>query len=337
MKKLLYAIFSIAIFTTCVFNVQADEKCKTGCNNTPYENNCKAACDAQDFVNEKKNGCSGNQLCMDRWQNLLALKSEFFLQCYQENSNGGINYCKFDYDQCYNNCPKYGDSSDCRADCEAKNKIKNCILDAQSSEDTKECKDKYNYYFTYYDNQFSGNVTPNPGVTEKFDYETCRKQCTSSNMKECESDCYAQSKVEECKKDCSNGSCTMGCESGYDYYYNQRLNTYDPYSKVQCGDFEIPYAFPQIVRTIIVVLQIATPIIIILLGSIDLFKSVAAQKEDEIKKGQKTFLRRLLVGLLVFIAFFVVEFIIGLVAPKKDNYNMWNCVDCFVNGDCKTK
>jgi len=106
------------------------------------------------------------------------------------------------------------------------------------------------------------------------------------------------------------------------------------YKKITCGEMEIPYVAPKIVRILIVGLEIATPIIIVVFGSIDLVKAVIAQKEDDIKKGWQTFIRRLLAGAIVFVAFLAVEVIIGLVAPHNENENMWNCVDCFVNGNC---
>lgn len=111
------------------------------------------------------------------------------------------------------------------------------------------------------------------------------------------------------------------------------------YKKIQCGeDLVVPYLLPKIISTVILILQIATPIIIIIFGSIDLIKAVMAQKEDEIKKGQQTFVRRLIVGSAVFLVFAVVKMGIGIVAPhnseEKEVESMWNCIDCFVRGDC---
>lgn len=111
-------------------------------------------------------------------------------------------------------------------------------------------------------------------------------------------------------------------------------NNTNTYKKIACGDTQIPYIAPKIVSTIITVLQIATPILLIIFGSLDLVKAVITQKEDEIKKGQHTFVRRLLAGAVVFLAFYIVEVVIGIVAPHNENQNMWNCVDCFVTGDC---
>lgn len=106
------------------------------------------------------------------------------------------------------------------------------------------------------------------------------------------------------------------------------------YEKIVCGDIEMPYLFPQIVRVFIGILQIAAPVIIIILGSFDLLKGVMGQDEKKIQEGQKTFFRRLLVGVTVFLVVALVEFVIGLIAPKDNDVNMWSCVDCFINGDC---
>ena len=110
------------------------------------------------------------------------------------------------------------------------------------------------------------------------------------------------------------------------------LNTYE---KIQCGDSVVPYAAAKLTRKIIIILQVVTPIIIIIIGSLDLVKAVMAQKDDEIKKGQQTFIKRLLIGGTVFLVFVIVELAIGLIVPKKENPDMWNCIDCFVNEDCK--
>lgn len=106
------------------------------------------------------------------------------------------------------------------------------------------------------------------------------------------------------------------------------------YSKIVCGDTDVPYIAAQVTSTIITILKIATPVIIIIFGMIDLVKAVIAQKEDDISKGGKTFLKRTIIGVCVFLVFVFVQLIIGLVAPQDDNVNMWNCVDCFVNNNC---
>ena len=105
----------------------------------------------------------------------------------------------------------------------------------------------------------------------------------------------------------------------------------DTYQKITCGDVTIPYVFAQITSIIILVIQILAPTIIIILGMIDLSKSVISQKEEEIKKGWQTFVKRLLTGIMIFIVIIFVKFVIGLVAET----NEVNCIDCFVNNNCQ--
>ena len=108
----------------------------------------------------------------------------------------------------------------------------------------------------------------------------------------------------------------------------------DSYPKIMCGNDYIPYAAAQIVKIILLILKIATPIIIIIFGMVDFVKALVSQKDDEIKKGQQIFFKRLGIGACVFLVFVFVELIIGFIAPKDENQSMWNCVDCFINGNC---
>lgn len=90
---------------------------------------------------------------------------------------------------------------------------------------------------------------------------------------------------------------------------------------------------PNTVRTIIVVIQIAVPILLVVFGMMDLVKAVMGQKEDEIKKGQQTLVKRIVAAILVFFVIAIVKFVISLVADKdKPGFN--SCVDCFLNGTC---
>lgn len=115
-------------------------------------------------------------------------------------------------------------------------------------------------------------------------------------------------------------------------------------TEINCGgivpmDEQIPY----LVHLIIQLIKIVVPILLIVFGMLDLGKAVMAQKEDEIKKGQQTFVKRLIAAILVFLVVFIVQLVIGLVAPDNngndDNSNMWNCVNCLINGkdsaDCQ--
>ena len=87
------------------------------------------------------------------------------------------------------------------------------------------------------------------------------------------------------------------------------------------------------VHTIIVVIQIVVPVLLVVFGSIDFLKAIVAQKDDEIKKGQQTFIKRLIQGVIVFFIIAIVRLIISFVAGDDDEKaNIINCFNCFVNG-----
>ncbi len=92
---------------------------------------------------------------------------------------------------------------------------------------------------------------------------------------------------------------------------------------------------PQTVHFIIVVLKIAIPILLVILGMMDLLKGVTASKEDEIKKGQQMFIKRLIAAVLVFFVVTIVQLVISFAA--KDSTNIMGCAKCFINGECPTQ
>lgn len=96
-------------------------------------------------------------------------------------------------------------------------------------------------------------------------------------------------------------------------------------------DIIIDGTIPGITSTIITIIKIAVPIILVILGVIDLAKGILADKEDEMKKGQKLFVKRLIAGIIVFFVFTFVQMIIGYFGDDKDG-QMMKCAKCFING-----
>ena len=74
-----------------------------------------------------------------------------------------------------------------------------------------------------------------------------------------------------------------------------------------------------LIGSIIRILQIAVPIIIILLGSIDLGKAVMAGDDKVIKESQKMFIKRLIYGVVVFFVVYVVRAVFSVVGESNDN------------------
>ena len=91
-----------------------------------------------------------------------------------------------------------------------------------------------------------------------------------------------------------------------------QLNAY----ALQCqglGKVEIDDKIPNTVSLIVKIIFIVVPVLLVVLGSMDLLKGVWAQKEDEIKKGQQTFIKRLIAGVLIFFVYAIVRLLISAV------------------------
>ena len=66
-----------------------------------------------------------------------------------------------------------------------------------------------------------------------------------------------------------------------------------------CGDL---FSVLKLLKNVMNLLWILIPIGLLLFGVIDLGKAVIASKEDEMKKAQGRFIRRLVAAALIFIA-----------------------------------
>jgi len=86
------------------------------------------------------------------------------------------------------------------------------------------------------------------------------------------------------------------------------------------------------VHNIITLIKIAVPVVLVIFGMLDLAKGVMASKEDEIKKGQQTFIKRLLAGVIVFFMFSITQLVISLI-DKESNGQFWECANKIMNGE----
>lgn len=103
------------------------------------------------------------------------------------------------------------------------------------------------------------------------------------------------------------------------------------HAKVSCGNVtDIPLKVPQITTMVVNIMQVAVPVILIIMGSMDLFKGITAQKEDEIKKGQTMFIKRLITAAIVFFVVVISKLVVSFVAEEAEEDNLISCIDCFI-------
>ena len=69
---------------------------------------------------------------------------------------------------------------------------------------------------------------------------------------------------------------------------------------------------------IIPLIQIGIPIILIILGMLDLGKAVMASKEDEIKSAQKLLIKRCIYAVAIFFVVMIVQVVFGLLSSTGD-------------------
>lgn len=78
-----------------------------------------------------------------------------------------------------------------------------------------------------------------------------------------------------------------------------------------------------LVQLVMKVICILVPIVMIVLGSFDLFKAVTAGKEEDIKKKQKALITRIIAGVLVFLVPTIVSLLTGLMGTEEWK-SCWN-------------
>lgn len=79
-----------------------------------------------------------------------------------------------------------------------------------------------------------------------------------------------------------------------------------------CGDDTVLRVM-GIVKLVMRVICIVVPIVLILLGTIDLFKAVTSSKDEEIKKKQQTLIKRVIAAVIVFLVPTIVTVLMNLI------------------------
>jgi len=134
-------------------------------------------------------------------------------------------------------------------------------------------------------------------------------------------------------------------EPGDIYYYNANINSSgdngeaetdgsETVSNDACTRLKEPLKF---IGNIVLVVKIVIPIIIIIFGAVDFFRSMMGSKEDEVKKSLRLLLFRCISGLVIFLLPTVVSVVFSLVdswASIKGDFNA--CQKCVLNvKECK--
>ena len=150
-----------------------------------------------------------------------------------------------------------------------------------------------------------------------------------SDPKENKGSCAGYTDPDACKT--NNYYACLWNETEYGNYCNVDNLLY-----VSCGDaFDIPHEVPELISFLVNLLKIATPIILIFVSIITMFKAIVASKEDEIKKAQSSLIKKIIAAVMVFLVIHIVQFVIMKVADSTETDNISKCLTCFLNNDCE--
>lgn len=97
------------------------------------------------------------------------------------------------------------------------------------------------------------------------------------------------------------------------------------------GNNGLPSKLAYALHLIVLAIQIVVPFLLIIWGMLDLGKAVMAQKEDEIKKGQQTFVKRIIAAVLLFFVITIATLVVNLVSEDSDT--IMNCINSIIKCD----
>lgn len=174
---------------------------------------------------------------------------------------------------------------------------------------------------TYINNEINGNLMPGKECNDVYYSNNKKKIQTISKVGKYEVGIYQKCKdYSDLEHFCNNGSCKI-----------KNASCKEMISKYEASESygECPYELKPIIKFIKLVvfntIQIFVPILLILLGSIDLAKAVMASDEKLMKDAMNAFIRRIILAVLLFFITTIVIVVMNMFAkvPAVGAQNDW--------------
>lgn len=126
------------------------------------------------------------------------------------------------------------------------------------------------------------------------------------------------------------------CVSSVDRVYAEETPSWAKSgNKISCGPISnMSKSIPHATSMIVLFIEIITPALLIVMGSIDLYKALASGKEDNIKKNKDAFINRIVAALIVFLIISLTKIVVNIVASSQGNKSSISCVNCFISEKC---
>lgn len=82
----------------------------------------------------------------------------------------------------------------------------------------------------------------------------------------------------------------------------------------------------KLIGSVLSIIKIIIPILLIVMGSIDLIKCIVAGKDSEMQKSKSMFIKRTIVAIIVFFIPTIVGFLLSLIDQRKSS-----CLTCVLD------
>lgn len=102
---------------------------------------------------------------------------------------------------------------------------------------------------------------------------------------------------------------------------------------INCGAdiIGIPVGTVRILNNAYNLLKIGTPLILVVMGIVDFARAVIGSNEDDIKKKQRKFIKRIAAAVLVFLSLAIVQWVFGILASA-GFIDARGCINAILNG-----
>ena len=100
-----------------------------------------------------------------------------------------------------------------------------------------------------------------------------------------------------------------------------------------CGGAYFPVGLSTLIRNIFNLIKVLVPVIIIIMGMVDLLKAVIASDEKKMDEAKPKLIRKIISGVVIFLIFAIVQFVFGnlLIGTGAMKGSMLECVNYFIN------
>ncbi len=100
----------------------------------------------------------------------------------------------------------------------------------------------------------------------------------------------------------------------------------------------LPEGTIKFIAKLIEIIRNLTPVILIIMGSIDFTKAVMSQDDSKIKKAQGAFIKKLIAGIAIFFVIVIIQWITKIINNADESTGASNasaCLDALLNGNYK--